>query len=70
MKYTTVQGDTFDLVAANTLGSENLMDKIIDANPSLAATIVFGAGVILNIPEIIEKAAVPSSAAPPWRKKA
>lgn len=68
MKYTTVQGDTFDLVASKTLGNEMLMDKVIDANPDVASTLIFSAGVILEIPMIEELTSPTSRSVPPWRK--
>lgn len=69
MKYTTEQGDTFDIIASKTLGNEVLMERIIDANPDMAATLIFSSGVILEIPDIGERVAAAPASAPPWRKR-
>lgn len=51
-KYTTVQGDTWDLIAYKLWGSEYLLPLLYDANPLLADTLIFKAGIVLNVPEI------------------
>ena len=51
-QYMTVQGDTFDLIAYNILGSEKYMRNLILANRQYVDTLVFSSGIILNIPEI------------------
>ncbi len=54
-KYTTKQGDTFDLIALRMypdLGAEKLMDILIDANPQHVHTVIFSGGVELNIPDV------------------
>ena len=33
--YTTVQGDTWDLIAYKILGAEHYMQQLIEANPDL-----------------------------------
>jgi phage tail protein X len=63
--YVTVQGDTWDGIAFKLYGSEAYMSALIAANLSQAETVVFGAGVVLAVPEI-ESASVPSSL-PPWK---
>ena len=63
--YTTVQGDTWDGIAFKLFGSEANMSQLIAANRAHAETVVFGAGVVLAIPEI-ETASVPSTL-PPWK---
>lgn len=49
--YTTVQGDTWDILAHDIYGSEKLMNILIAANPTYANTLVFKAGIQLVIPE-------------------
>lgn len=49
--YTTVQGDTWDLMAYNLYGSEKHMSILIRANWPLADILVFPSGVILNVPD-------------------
>lgn len=50
--YTTIQGDTWDLIAYKLWGSEYLLPLLFDANPKQATTIIFSAGVMLNVPII------------------
>lgn len=64
VKYTTVQGDTFDLLAYKAYGSEFLAHLIIQANPSYANVIIFDAGVILSLPKIKKEL---TAEKPPWR---
>ncbi|WP_276691343.1 LysM peptidoglycan-binding domain-containing protein [Exiguobacterium chiriqhucha] len=49
--YTTVSGDTFDRIALKLLGSEYLLPVLLRANPKYRLTLIFSAGVVLNIPE-------------------
>ncbi|WP_214889648.1 LysM domain-containing protein [Exiguobacterium sp. s142] len=49
--YTTVSGDTFDRIALKLLGSEYLLPVLLRANPKHRLTLIFSAGVVLNIPE-------------------
>lgn len=50
--YTTVQGDTWDLIAYKIWGSEYLLPLLFEANLAHVNTLIFKAGVTLNIPEI------------------
>jgi hypothetical protein len=50
--YTTVLGDTFDKIALEQLGSEYLFPLLLKDNPQHRMTLVFSAGVLLNIPEV------------------
>ena len=50
--YTTKNGDTFDLIAFNELGSCNYVEKLINANREHVGTYIFDAGVELVIPDI------------------
>jgi hypothetical protein len=50
--YTTVLGDTFDKIAFEEMGSEYLFPLLLKANPNHRNTLVFSAGVELNIPVI------------------
>jgi phage tail protein X len=61
--YTTVQGDMWDLIAFNQYGDEMQMHWLIEANPQHCETVIFPAGVVLQIPDLGES----SRAAPaPW----
>lgn len=50
--YTTIQGDTWDLIAYKLWGSEYLLPLLLEANPMHRATIFFTGDVVLNVPEI------------------
>lgn len=64
--YTTIQGDTWDIIAFKTVGDEYLMSEIIDANLDHRETVIFSAGVTLIIPdtEVTE-----SQPLPPWKRE-
>jgi len=61
--YTTIQGDTWDLIAYLEYGDELQMHWLIEANPQHRETVIFPAGVVLNVPDIGEPSRAP---APPW----
>lgn len=50
--YTTTQGDTWDIIAKKVYGAELLLDVLIEANIKHRKTVIFSAGVKLDIPEI------------------
>ena len=61
--YTTIQGDTWDAIAYVVYGDEMQMHLLIEANPDQRETVIFSAGVVLNVPDIGETVRAP---APPW----
>lgn len=64
-QYITSQGDMWDAMAKELLGSELLMGKLVEANPAHAATVFFSAGVVLNVPEVdSQEIRYPQ---PPWK---
>lgn len=63
--YTTIQGDTWDLISYRVYGSEFHTDDLFKVNLQFSDIAVFSAGMILEIPEIIET--VPISI-PPWER--
>ena len=65
--HTTVEGDTFDGLALAYFDDEKQSSAIIQANPDLCGTLVFGAGVELYIPD--EAAITPPETLPPWRRE-
>lgn len=65
--YTTILGDTWDIIALKTLGSEMYLSKIIEANKHYADIITFSAGVVLNIPESSPEI---DGGLPPWKRGA
>ena len=64
--YITRQGDEWDRIAFERLGSEHFVDQLIVINPDHSMTVVFGAGVRLILPEL--KASPKTSGLAPWRK--
>lgn len=65
--YTTILGDTWDIIALKTLGSEMYLSRIIEANTHYADIITFSAGVVLNIPESSPEI---DGGLPPWKRGA
>ena len=67
LKYTTISGDTWDIIARAQYGRETMCSTLMEANPDHIGTVIFPAGVELKIPDV----EVPSNAeitTPPWRK--
>lgn len=63
--YTTIQGDTWDMIAHKKLGSTAYTDRLASANLEHVGTLLFTAGVTLRLPEITEKI---SDNLPPWKR--
>ncbi len=63
--YTTISGDTWDIVAYKAYGNEMYMDMLIKANIEHKDTYIFPAGVVLTLPEIILGI---SETLPPWKQ--
>ena len=64
-EYTTMYGDTFDILALDVYNNEFKSKYIIEANPQHASTIIFDAGVKLIIPVMDDPA---QSTLPPWKR--
>lgn len=64
-EYVTVQGDTWDSVSFKVYGTEKHMNVLMAANPDHLRTVIFGAGVRLNVPEVEPQEATDL---PPWRR--
>lgn len=62
----TAEGETFDILALDYFGEETLASRIIEANPDYCDVLIFGAGVLLTIPDD-EDVELPQSL-PPWRR--
>jgi phage tail protein X len=62
--YTTIQGDTWDIIAFKMYGDENLMHVLIDANYIYNSLVIFSANIELNIPDVATKTKV---SFPAWR---
>lgn len=63
--YTTISGDTWDIVAYKVYGNEMYMDMLIKANIEHKDTYIFPAGVVLTLPEIDLEV---SETLPPWKQ--
>ena len=63
--YTTISGDTWDIVAYKAYGNEMYMDMLIKANIEHKDTYIFPAGVVLTLPEIDLEV---SETLPPWKQ--
>ena len=61
--YTTVSGDTWDIVAYKAYGND--MDTLVKANIEYKDTYIFPAGVVLTLPEI---ELTVSESLPPWKQ--
>ena len=55
----------WDSIAKEQMGNEKYMSLLVAANENYSETIIFSAGVILNIPDIKEEI---SQYVPPWRQ--
>ena len=64
-KITTIQGDTWDIIAYRELGEERFMSALLEANPDISDTVIFSAGIEVNIPEIEILPSAP--VLPPWK---
>lgn len=66
-RYRTSQGDTWDMIAYRMYpfaGKENLMSRLIEANPEYADTVIFPAGVIIYVPNVSKTT---PETLPPWK---
>lgn len=64
--YRTIQGDAWDSIAFKLTGDESFATALIQANIEHYETIIFSAGILLNVPEYSAAAA---STLPPWRSE-
>lgn len=65
-KYITKQGDMFDSIAYNELGSESFTDALMNANTDYHKAYIFSAGIELTLPDVSN--IVPNEDLPPWRR--
>lgn len=64
-RYVTKAGDMFDLIAYQQLGSCRHVERLIDVNREHLQTLIFKAGVELNLPEV---ETVKQATLPPWMR--
>ena len=65
--YTTISGDTWDMIAKKVYGSEYHADILMEANREYIDTFSFNAGVVLNTPALKN---VRDGLLPPWKYEA
>lgn len=61
--YTTVSGDMWDAIAYKLYGREALFPVLIKANPRHTDTVIFSAGVVLQVPDVDTSE---TALLPPW----
>ncbi len=64
--YTTVQGDMWDSIAQRELGDEKYTDLLIAANLEHHDTLIFSAGIVLEIPDVDKTPE--ADTLPPWKR--
>lgn len=64
--YTSISGDTWDLISFKVYGDERYLDRLILANPAHAYLVRLPAGLVLTVPEIPTPDTSPNL--PPWRR--
>lgn len=62
--YTTVLGDTWDVIAKKVYNDELKAGVLMESNPALLDTFVFYSGVVITVPELTEEEI---KILPPWR---
>jgi phage tail protein X len=65
--YTTIQGDTWDIISKKVYGSEKHGDVLLEQNWPERSRVIFPAGIVLGVPDISTET-VDSSDLPPWRR--
>lgn len=66
--YLTISGDTWDLIAKKVYGDDHAFEILMDANQKHIDTMIFRAGVILQIPSLPDKAKTVDSDQARWRE--
>lgn len=64
--YTTVLGDTWDMIAYKLCGKEKYAKYFVEANLKYVETVIFSAGAVLTIPNINIESDI--SSLPPWKR--
>ena len=67
--YNSIQGDTWDKIAKEQLGSEYLMSELIVANLSLSHYAIMPADLQIVIPDInVSPRTIDPQLLPPWKR--
>lgn len=64
--YTTVQGDTWDIISFKLYNDERHMSELMEVNQQNREITVFPANLVLKVPEIT--VTIPNKL-PPWKRK-
>lgn len=64
MIYVTSEGDMWDKIAYEQMGSENFMGELIRNNDDLVDVVVFPSGIKINVPEVDDT----QTDLPSWRR--
>ena len=67
-KYTTTEGDMFDMIALNFYNEEKMATTIIEANPDYADVVIFDADIELIMPIVQDNEGIETKR--PWRRRA
>jgi len=65
-EYTTIQGDTWDMLSFDIYGSEKLAYLLLQANPAYMEMLYLPAGLKLTIPQTPKGKS--SQPMPPWER--
>lgn len=65
--YTTIQGDTWDIISLKNYNDEHFVGELIEQNWQHRDVVFFSAGVKLTIPDITTEQ-LDSQNLPPWRR--
>ncbi|QNM15519.1 tail protein X [Fusobacterium hominis] len=63
--YTTVPGDTWDLVAFKIFGDERFTGQLLKSNPSLTKLVILPPGLIIKLPKL-NNTDENMEVSPPW----
>jgi phage tail protein X len=66
LSYTTISGDTWDIISYKIYGSCMYMALLMDENEKYAETVIFPAGIVIKAPEI-EVSTEMADTLPPWK---
>lgn len=61
--YTTIQGDTWDMIAKKVYDDESYTSLLMESNPQLLDYFVFPEGIVITVPEKPEE----TDDMPEWR---
>ena len=66
-KYTTVQGDTWDMISLSLYGTPHRVSELISCNPDYSDVLIFDGNIELSVPVIAENA---TTTLAPWKRGA